>query len=253
MQILLSPSKNMVATPKFRPPFTTRPRFQREAERCALQMSELSVEELARTLQTNPQLAALNKQRYHDFLDPEPRAAAVLSYTGMTYRHLRPEAFSPAEMDYAQTHLYITSFLYGLTRPLDEIKNYRMEGNVVLPDHDGQTMFRFWRSRLTDLLLEAVGADDGVLVNLASAEMKQLFDWRRVAREVRVVTPEFLVDKGDKLKNIVVYTKMMRGAVARQIIVEQPAKPEALHGFTYEGYTFRPELSKGDLWTWVLG
>ena len=119
MQILLSPSKNMVATPDFRPPFTTRPRFQREAERCALQMSELSVEELARTLQTNPQLAALNKQRYHDFLDPEPRAAAVLSYTGMTYRHLRPEAFSRAEMDYAQTHLYITSFLYGLTRPLD--------------------------------------------------------------------------------------------------------------------------------------
>ena len=161
MQILLSPSKNMVAKPEFRPPFTTRPRFQREAERCALQMSELSVEELARTLQTNPQLAALNKQRYHDFLDPEPRAAAVLSYTGMTYRHLRPEAFSTAEMDYAQTHLYITSFLYGLTRPLDEIKNYRMEGNVVLPDHDGQTMFRFWRSRLTDLLLEAVGADDG--------------------------------------------------------------------------------------------
>lgn len=252
MQILLSPSKNMVSVPTTQAPFTTRPRFQSEAERCALQMSELSVEELAATLQTNLQLAALNKQRYHDFLDHEPRAAAVLSYSGMTYRHLRAEAFSPTEMDYAQEHLNITSFLYGLTRPFDEIKNYRMEGKVVLPDHDGQTMFQFWCHRLTDLLIESVRADDGVLINLASAEMKQLFDWRRVLREVRVITPEFLVDKGDKLKNIVVYTKMMRGAVARQIIVEQLEKPEMLHHFTYEGYTFRPELSKGDNWTWVL-
>ena len=73
-------------------------------------------------------------------------------------------------------------------------------------------MFQFWRTRLTDVLIDAVKADDGVLFFLASGEMKQLFDWKRVTKEVKVIMPTFQVMTNGKLKTIVVYTKMMRGA-----------------------------------------
>ena len=43
--------------------------------------------------------------------------------------------------------------------------------------------------------------------------MKRLFDWKRVCREVRVITPEFRIREGDRLKTIVIY--MRKCAAAR--------------------------------------
>ncbi|MFQ7502511.1 MAG: peroxide stress protein YaaA [Alistipes finegoldii] len=56
-------------------------------------------------------------------------------------------------------------------------------------------------------LSEKIKADDGILVNLASSEMKRLFDWKRICREVRVVTPEFRIREDDRLKTVVVHMK----------------------------------------------
>lgn len=57
-----------------------------------------------------------------------------------------------------------------------------------------------------------------VLCYLASDEMHDLFDWKRVEREVKVITPEFRVWKKGKLATVVVYTKMSRGEMARFIL-----------------------------------
>ncbi len=78
-----------------------------------------------------------------------------------------------------------------MLRPLDAIRPYRLEGDTILPGEEEQTRFDFWRQRLTDGFIRKIQADDGVLLNLASAEMKRLFDWRRLAREVRIITPGF--------------------------------------------------------------
>ena len=79
MQILLSPAKDMTDSPSVSLPSLTTPLFLAEAEHSAEQMSELSTEELSQLLKINPQLAALNKQRYTDFPALSPQAA-VLSY-----------------------------------------------------------------------------------------------------------------------------------------------------------------------------
>lgn len=74
--------------------------------------------------------------------------------------------------------------------------------------------------------------------------MRGLFDWKRVEREVEVVTPEFRVWKGGKLKTIVVYTKMMRGEMTRYILknrIENVADLAAFH--SDEGFAYAPELS----------
>mgnify|MGYP000956694800 CR=1 FL=1 len=233
MQILLSPAKDMTDSPSVSLPSLTTPLFLAEAEHNAAQMSELTTEELSQLLKINPQLAALNKQRYTDFPALTPQAA------GMAYRYLRAAEFSSEDLAYAQQHLWMTSFLYGLTRPLDGIKNYRLEGNVVLPEHDGQTMFQFWRTRLTDVLIDAVKADDGVLFFLASGEMKQLFDWKRVTKEVKVIMPTFQVMTNGKLKTIVVYTKMMR-----HLITNRVTATEDWLSFEYEGFSLLPDSTE---------
>lgn len=69
------------------------------------------------------------------------------------------------------------------------------------------------------------------LVNLASSEMKRLFDWKRIRREARIITPEFRIREGDRLKTIVVYTKMCRGEMTRHLIrnrITDPGKAQRI-------------------------
>ena len=232
-------------------PRTTLPRYAREAAELALQLATLSTEELERMLRTNRQIAATNRRRYRQF-HGEEALPALLAYTGVVFRHIAPERFTPGDFEYAQQHLNITSFLYGVLRPLDAIRPYRLEGDAVLPGHDEQTLFAYWHERLTDALLDKIRRDDGILVNLASGEMKRLFDWKRVCREVRVITPEFRIREGDRLKTIVIYTKMCRGEMTRHILKNRITDPAALQAFEWEGFRFDPSLSRGDDWTFTM-
>lgn len=251
MQILISCAKTMTGTAAVAAPRTTRPLFEAEAAGLALRLAALPAGELERMLRVNPRIAAENRRRYLAFHDA-PQLPAIAAYTGVVFRHIAPAEFSPADFAYAQEHLSITSFLYGLLRPLDAIRTYRLEGDAVLPGRGDETMFSYWQSRLTDDLLGRIHADDGILVNLASGEMKRLFDWKRVCREARVITPEFRVREGDRLKTVVVYTKICRGEMTRHILKNRIADPATLRSFEWEGFRLDPALSKGDDWVFVL-
>ena len=133
---------------------------------------------------------------------------AICAYTGAVFKRIVPKDFSEDDFRYAQEHMRITSFLYGLLRPLDGIKPYRMEGDIRLPERGGMTMFDYW------------------------------FDWKRVEEEVRVITPEFQVWKGGQLKTIVIYAKMCRGEMLRYIIKNRIENPEDLKAFTWEGFAY---------------
>lgn len=244
MLILLSCAKTMAATSKIAAPAGVLPLYAQCAAEIAIEMSQFSVDELERILRVNAKIAVQNYQRFRQFHSPDNLPLqALLAYTGIVFKRLNPKDFSPADFSYAQKHLRLTSFCYGLLRPLDLIKNYRMEGDVVLPELGGITMFDYWKPILTNAFIADVKQQGGVLVNLASGEMKQLFDWKRVEAEVDIITPEFQVDKGDKMKTIVIYTKMCRGEMARLIIKNRIENPKDLQAFNYDGFAFRPELS----------
>jgi cytoplasmic iron level regulating protein YaaA (DUF328/UPF0246 family) len=139
-----------------------------------------------------------------------------------------------------------------LMRPFDAIRPYRLEGDVVLSEPGDRTLFTYWQQRLTDTLIADVKQAGGTLCNLASEEMKGLFDWKRVEREVRIVTPEFRVRKNGKLTTVVIYTKMCRGEMTRFILKNEPTNPEALRTFTWEGFRWDETLSDNGRMIFVL-
>ncbi|WP_295935984.1 YaaA family protein [uncultured Alistipes sp.] len=253
MQLLISCAKTMAESSRVKVLHTTRPIFDTTAAQLAGELATLTTEELGKLLGANRQIAATNRQRYSRFHNSKETAlAAITAYTGIVFKRINPAGFSAGDFEYAQQHLNITSFLYGLLRPLDAISPYRLEGAAVLPGHDEKTVFEFWQDKLTDLLLEKIHADDGILINLASNEMKRLFDWKRICREARVITPEFRIREGGKLKTIVIYTKMCRGEMVRYILKNRITDPAALESFEWEGFGFDPVLSKGDSWVFVM-
>lgn len=247
MQILLASAKIMHDVLKTAPYVElSAPRFAHEAETFARDMAQYSTETIAEMLGCSQQIAGQNKLRFMRFFEETTKMPAILAYHGQAYKHLKAETLTEKDLNYAQEHLWITSFLYGLLRPLDGILPYRMEGSVELPSGAGENMFGFWKSRLTDVLIKAIKADDGVLVHLATEEYQHLFDWQRVRREVRIVQPLFYVRKGNDLKMQAVWAKTCRGAMTRFIIEHRITKPDDLRAFSYEGFKFEPLLGEAD-------
>lgn len=237
MLTFISCAKTMASRSSIAVPEITIPKFEAEAVENALEMSQYSTEELEKLLRVNAKIAAENRLRYHDFCSEDNRPMpALCAYTGAVFKRILPKDFTADDFYYAQEHLCITSFLYGLLRPLDGIKPYRLEGDARLPEKGGISMFDYWKPLLTDYFISEIKKQGGVLLNLASGEMKDLFDWKRVEQEVRVVTPDFQVRKGGELKTIVIYAKMCRGEMVRFIIKNRIERPEDLKTFTWEGF-----------------
>ena len=247
MQIILASAKIMHDKLKSQPDIRlSTPRFQSEADAFAKDMAQYSSETIAEMLGCSQQIAVQNKLRFMQFFEEKPKLPAILAYHGQAYKHLQAETLTVDALNYSQGKLWITSFLYGLLRPLDGILPYRMEGHVELPCGAGQNMFGFWKSRLTDVLIDAVKADDGILIHLATEEYQHLFDWQRVRKEVRIIQPLFYVRKGSDLKIQAVWAKTCRGAMTRFIIENRIDKPEDLCAFGYEGFVYEPTLGEPD-------
>lgn len=234
-------------------PFTTQPLYRENASQIALYMSQRSVSELEELLRVNPQIALENQQRYQTFHSPDSvELPAVFAYSGIVFKHVDAAHYTDKEFEYAQRHLRLTSFVYGLLRPLDLIKQYRLEGNVVLPELNNETLFNYWKGILTDQFIRDVNDAGGMLCNLASNEMRSLFQWAKVKKSLkRIITPEFKIWKNGKYKTIVVYTKMCRGEMAKYILKNQIEDPEQLKAFEWEGFRFNTQLSKEDNWVFT--
>lgn len=247
MLTFISCAKTMTARSKLSVPFTSEPLFPEEVHRQVTRMASLHPEEMGKLLHVNPKIAAQNCLRYHDFYSgtntPLP---ALLSYTGMVFKRIAPQDFTADDFAFAQEHLLITSFLYGLLRPLDLIRNYRLEGSIRAAKDSTESIFEHWRPLLTPLLIREVQAHGGILVNLASSEMKDLFHWKEVQEAVRIVTPEFYTIKGGKPTTVVVYAKMCRGEMTRYIIRNRIEDPEQLKAFIWEGFAYDATLSEDD-------
>ncbi len=246
MKILLACAKIMNNEIDAKYPALTQPLFLQEANMIADELSKWTVEEMASKLNCSNSIASENIMRLKHRRFSEPAIPAILAYHGQAYKYLRADEFSQEELNYAQNHLFITSFLYGLLHPLDGIHPYRLEGKVKLDCTDDKDMFHFWRSRITEILINEVKADDGILVHLATKEMEHLFDWKRVKKEVRVIQPLFMMDTGSMLKAVSVHAKSCRGAMTRYILKNKIANPDELVDFSLEGYTYNHRYGDKD-------
>ena len=247
MQIILASAKIMNDKLKSVPDISlSTPRFQNEAETFARDMAQYSTDTIAEMLGCSQQIAAQNKLRFMQFFEDKPKLPAILAYHGQAYKHLKAESLTADDLNYSQRKLWITSFLYGLLRPLDGILPYRMEGLVELPSGEGKNMFGFWKSRLTDMLIDSVKTDGGILIHLATEEYQHLFDWQRVRKEVRIIQSLFYVRKGNNLKIQAVWAKTCRGAMTRFIIENRITTPDDLSTFSYEGFDYESSLGEPD-------
>lgn len=241
MQIILADAKIMREGFEGQVPSASIPLFETVASDIASEMAELSVDVIVRLFHCSRSIAMENQQRFKSFKGGN-RTPALFAFYGQAYKYLHADSLSEKDLAFAQDHVSIMSFLYGLIRPLDAISLYRMPADVKLHFTDGAPLRSWWRSRLTDLLVSKVKADDGILLDLATTEFERMLDWKSVEQAVRVIKPMFLVDKGLEYKSVAMYAKGCRGAMARFVIKNRLSSPDDLNGFTTDGFVFRADL-----------
>lgn len=242
MQILLANAKIMYEKAEKAPCST--PLFQSVTNVLAEEMARMDVEDLGKQLDCSPKIAAENWKRYQNFGFAE-KLPAIMAYNGQAYKHLKAHTLSEEALSYAQKHLWITCFLYGLLRPMDGIVPYRMEHCTTLEATHDKPINQFWKDKLTDVLIDSVKADDGILIHLSTEEYEHLFDWKRVRNEVKVIQPLFYVEQENgKLKVQAVWAKTCRGAMVRFILNHQITSPQELKAFSYEGFEYEAQLGE---------
>lgn len=257
MHFIISPAKTFIKKPRhlLKDDELSPLLFPKECDEVARATTQIPFEDFAKMLKISAKMKGEVAQQWQDFYVGSSALLATLeAYNGMVFKKTGAKDFEYSDWHYAQEHLTICSFLYGLLRPMDGIRPYRMEGDVMLGLERGANVFEYWRDLLTPKLIERVKAGgDNTLFYLASEEMKQLFHWKEVEQELNVVTPHFLTRQEDgSLKQIVIYTKMCRGTMLKAIIKHQIENLEELKTLSPQGFSYSPQESDAQNYYYIL-
>lgn len=241
MLIVISPAKRLDWAN--RAVEMTQPRFHRDAQALAGVARGLSAVELGDLMDISPALAELNAARFRDFdAGGDDLRPAVLAFAGDTYQGLEAASLEPDHLRFAQERLCILSGLYGVLRPLDGIRPYRLEMGSRLANPKGANLYAYWGDKIARAL-NMQGAEMGAdtLINCASVEYFAAVD--PAALSLQVITPQFLEDKPGGPKIVSFFAKKARGAMARFIIERRLTDPAGILDFDLGGYAYAPDLS----------
>lgn len=248
MIAILSPAKTLdYESPLPLPSLESlKPRFADEAEVLAAAAARMTQKKLGALMHISPTLAKLNIDRFRAFADA-PARPAIFAFAGDVYTGLEARTLDTTAIAFAQDHLRILSGLYGLLRPLDTIKPYRLEmGTRWAPRRKKLT--DWWQDRIAQALVEDVekeGSD--TVLNLASQEYWAAVDGR-LSAAIRVIDVEFHEADG---RFISFHAKKARGMMARWLVEHRIDDIGAMKGFDSAGYAFDAGASDRDRWRFV--
>jgi cytoplasmic iron level regulating protein YaaA (DUF328/UPF0246 family) len=247
MLALLSPAKTL----DYKRPLpddlaVTEPRFAVDALAIAAEAARFTERDLARLMSISDSLAELNVERFRGFTNL-PERPALFAFAGDVYTGFEARSLDEPAIHFAQDHVRILSGLYGLLRPLDVIRPYRLEMGTRWAPHSGD-LYSYWGDRLSNLLAEELAAQgSNVIVNLASKEY-----WGAVQKTppagANIYTIEFMEDGPAGLRFNSFGAKRARGMMARYICEHRLTQAEALKGFDSDGYAYDPAASDERRW-----
>ncbi|MDG1112916.1 MAG: peroxide stress protein YaaA [Pseudomonadales bacterium] len=252
MLMLLSPAKTLDFETPAPTTETSKPVLLREASTLAKLMKTKSEQDLAGMMKISPKLAALNHERFQTWTPARGALKqSLFAFRGDVYQGLQADAFSKQDIRFAQKHLRMLSGLYGLLKPLDLIKPYRLEMGTRLSNQRGADLYDFWQVALAKKLLEDLDAQPKpVLINLASNEYFKAVDASALGN-VQIINPVFKDTSNGRLKIISFFAKRARGAMANFVIKQRIKQPEQLKTFDTDGYQYQPELSTETDWVFA--
>jgi cytoplasmic iron level regulating protein YaaA (DUF328/UPF0246 family) len=239
MKILIHSSKAMKPIPIQQIGLTV-PQFIDQACELQTELSRLNVSEIISIMKVSRPLADAVHHLISGWKPYGDVSPAALTFRGDIYSGLQAHEWDEASRVYATEHLWILSGLYGILRPFDGIRPYRLEMGYPLRVGK-ESLYEYWNRALAALIV----ADD-VYINVTANEYLRAI--KKSLGDVRVVTPKFLTvsPKTGEPIFVTVHAKVARGAFANWLITEQIDNVNRIHEFNGLGYVYNETLSAQD-------
>lgn len=237
MKIILSPAKKMVVD-TFSIEAVSLPTLMHQTEEILAYLKRKSKDELEAIWKCNDVIVQQNIERIQHMNLYEHLTPAILAYDGIAFKYMAPSIFENEQFAYIQQHLRILSAFYGVLKPMDGVKPYRLEMMAKVSIHHTKNLYEYWGDRLYQEIQDA----SGIIINLASKEYAKCIE-KYLQEKDQFITITFCEMAGNKLVTKGTYAKMARGEMVRYMAEENIEDPEDIKHFNRLGYIYRDDLS----------
>ncbi|GAA0776473.1 peroxide stress protein YaaA [Clostridium subterminale] len=223
---------------------STEPVFMDEVRELVGIIKNYNVEEIAKRMKISNKLSKINYNRFQSFYDQQVNTRqAIFAFSGEVYRAINPFEYDGSNLEFAQKHIRILSGLFGVLRPLDNIKEYRLEMATKLRGIPEEDLYKFWTKKITQNIVNDLNLkENSTILNLASLEYSKSIDKSKLGT-INVYDVEFKENREGKYRIIGTYAKRARGLMVTYIVKNNIHTIEDLKNFKEEGYCYNKELS----------
>jgi len=241
MKVLLSPAKKLDFDPHNLNLTPSKPILEENAEYLAKKLKSTSAKKISEMMSLSQALTELNVHRYKTWTESEQKEA-ILAFNGDVYLGLGAKNWSEKELLASQNSIRIISGLYGILKPLDLIKPYRLEmGSKWNVTPAKKNLYQYWKSTIATQL-ESEMTENEPILNLASHEYSKAI-LPHIKKKRKVVTAEFRDFKNGELKMIQIFVKKARGMMAKFVVKNGIEQTEDVITFKEDGYAYDANIS----------
>lgn len=215
------------------------PQFMNQAKTLNEILRAIDTPTVAQVMAISELLASNVKKQAEEWSDtPENGTAAALTFRGDIYSGLSATQWQKGDAAFAQEHLLILSGLYGILRPFDAIKPYRLEMGYKLTLHDTLRLDTFWEQQLTPVI-----DTSETYINLTAKEYFKVIE--KQLSESMVISPKFLTvsKKTNQPVFVTVHAKIARGSFASWLIKNKIDNPKHIKQYGELNYIYSESLS----------
>ena len=226
MKIIISPSKTQDFSNKVNINSTS-PIFIEKANKLVKEINKISVDELSNIMKIKGKLLQKTYDDYKNF-ESNNDNISIESYSGTVFKEIDLSSYDINDINFMNEKLIILSALYGVLKPSDKIKPYRLDMNMKIIK---KSLYSYWSDDISNYFLE-----EDTIINLASDEYSKLIN-------IPMINIKFKENKNDKYKTIGTYSKKARGMLVNYIIKNKIDNIEDIKSFDKEGYRYNNDLS----------
>ena len=236
MKIIISPAKSLNFEDKVQTSINSKPLFHNDAIKINSELKKESIESLCDLMGISSKLGELNWTRNQDFTkDSNYSKQAIFAFNGDVYDGLDINSLDNDKHQLVNNVIRILSGLYGILKPFDHIKPYRLEMGTKFSINGNKDLYDFWKSKVTNQLKSEL-AEDELIVNLASNEYFSVINSKKVSN--KIISPQFKDFRNGTLKIISFYAKKARGLMSRFIIDNNVKSVNEILSFDSGGYSY---------------
>ncbi|MFL2619125.1 MAG: peroxide stress protein YaaA [Flavobacteriales bacterium] len=245
MKIIISPAKSLNFEDKVQTSINSKPLFHNDAIKINSELKKESIESLCDLMGISSKLGELNWTRNQDFTkDSNYSKQAIFAFNGDVYDGLDINSLDNDKHQLVNNVIRILSGLYGILKPFDHIKPYRLEMGTKFSINGNKDLYDFWKSKVTNQLKSEL-AEDELIVNLASNEYFSVINSKKVSN--KIISPQFKDYKNGTLKIISFYAKKARGLMSRFIIDNNVKSVNEILSFDSGGYSYSKKDTTDEL------